>query len=350
MLPIPIVIVSFRNPDDVIHCLASLSELNPNPPFDVYLCENGGRPAFDELCSRISAPDGPCVPRKDHAPCATDGFPAVKSFMLKGIAARVFVGDAGDNLGYGGGVNSWLRPLMSAGDWPGALVLNPDSTVAPDALGAVVRYSSDRRGMVTGRIAFADDPARIHTRGLKWRRLLASPAAVGRAEPFDSRPPAEVVERAIDAPSGCFVYVTRACLDKIGLMEERYFLYCEDLDWGLRAKRIGEIGYAFDAVVYHKGGTTIGSGPKHTISEFATYLGFRNRVLFVCSNFPVWLPWTIAVSLLRALEFGMRGRIGNMRASARGVWDGILGRDGRPDDVLRRHLVEKAPIAKLEQV
>ena len=259
--------------------------------------------------------------------------------MLKGVRAKVFVGNASENLGYGGGVNRWLRPLMSADEWPGALVLNPDTTVACDALGAVVRYANDRKGMVTGRIALADNPARIHTRGLKWRRILASPAAVGRAEPFDSRPPAETVERAIDAPSGCFVYVTRACLQKIGLMEERYFLYCEDLDWGLRAKRIGEIGYAFEAVVYHKGGTTIGSGPKHTISEFATYLGFRNRVLFAHANFPAWLPWSVAVSLLRALEFGVRGRTGNMRAAARGVWDGLLGRDGRPDDALRRHLI-----------
>jgi N-acetylglucosaminyl-diphospho-decaprenol L-rhamnosyltransferase len=342
LLPIPIVIVAFRNSGDVVDCLESLGQSNPEPSFDVYLCENGGHMAFAELCSRISAPDGPCIPSKQSAPCATEGFRAVESFMLKGVGAKVFVGDAGDNLGYGGAVNCWLRPLMGADEWPGALVLNPDMTLAPDALSAVVRYSNDRKGMVTGRIVRAENPARIHTRGLKWRRMLASVAAVGRAEPFDSPAPAEIVERAIDAPSGSFVYVTRACLQKIGLMEERYFLYFEDLDWGLRAKRMGEIGYAFDAVVYHKGGTTIGSGPKHTISEFATYLNFRNRVLFVNSHFPAWLFWTVAISLVRALEFGARGRMGNMRAAARGVVDGILRRDGRPDDVLRRHLVQKA--------
>ena len=343
MLPIPIVIVTFRNPEDVVDCLAALGQSHPEPPFDVYLCENGGHTAFMELCSRISDPGGPCVASTLRAPCPVSGFQAVKSFVLKGVRAKVFVGDAGDNLGYGGGVNRWLRPLlMSADMWPGALVLNPNSTVAPDALGALVRYANDRRCMVTGRIAFADDPERIHTRGLKWRRFLGSPAAVGRAEPFNSRPHAEMVERTIDAPSGSFVYVTRACLEKIGLLEERYFLYCEDLDWGLRAKRIGAIGYAFDAVVYHKGGTTIGSGPKQKVSEFATYLSFRNRILFVGSNFPAWTPWTVAVSLVRALEFGARSRPANMRAATRGIIDGLLGRDGRPDDVLRRHLIQKA--------
>ena len=201
--------------------------------FDVYLCENGGRSAFVELCSRISARDGPCVASKERAPCATDGFPAVELLHAEGRQGQGVCRQREPELGDGGGVNHWLRPLMSADEWPGALVLNPDTTVARDALGAVVRYANDRKGMVTGRIALADNPARIHTRGLKWRRILASPAAVGRAEPFDSRPPAETVERAIDAPSGCFVYVTRACLQKIGLMEERYFLYCEDFPLGI---------------------------------------------------------------------------------------------------------------------
>lgn len=137
--------------------------------------------------------------------------------------------------------------------------------------------------------------------------------------------------------------MTRACLDKIGLMEERYFLYFEDLDWGLRAKRRGDIGYAFDSVVYHKGGTTIGTGPVTTISEFATYLSFRNRVLFVYANFPAWLIWTALIAVARALEYGFRGRTGNMRVALRGTLDGLLRRNGRPDELLSRHLVGKAP-------
>ena len=69
-------------------------------------------------------------------------------------------------------------------------------------------------------------------------------------------------------------------------MEERYFLYIEDLEWGLRAKRTNNIGYAFESVVYHKGGTTVGTGTVKTVSPFATYLGYRNRMLFVCSYLP----------------------------------------------------------------
>ena len=315
---------------------SSLGKSKPDPPFDVYLCENGGDEAFTALCTRVAAAGGPCIRGCAPAPCRTNGFKAVEAFTLPIVNARVFVGNAGDNLGYGGGVNCWLKPLREADDWPGALVLNPDTTVERGALGALVRHAeTHRKGMVTGRIILASDPTRIHTRGLRWRPLLASAAAVGRNEAAGSRP--QNIERDLDAPSGSFVYVTRACLDKIGLMEERYFLYCEDLEWGLRAKRTGNIGYAYNSVVHHKGGTTIGTGTVVTISEFATYLSFRNRSLFVYSHFPAWLGWTTIMLLIRALEFGARGRPANMRAAIRGTFDGLLGRDGRPDDMLNRH-------------
>jgi N-acetylglucosaminyl-diphospho-decaprenol L-rhamnosyltransferase len=342
-LPIPIVIVTFHNPDDVVECLHSFGRSNPDPAFDLYICENGGAAAFARLCARLTADGGPCIAITAASPCPTGEFTSVRSFAFKGVDAKVFVGNAGENLGYGGGVNRWLGPLKDAGDWPGALVLNPDTTVDPDALGALLRYAKiSGKGMITGRIALAGDPTRIHTRGLRWRRVLANPAAVGRNEPFDSRPPSKNVERELDAPSGSFVYVTRSCLEKIGLLEERYFLYFEDLDWGLRAKRSDGIGYAFDSVVYHKGGTTIGTGPVATISEFATYLAFRNRFLFVYRYFPTWLPWTTIVSFARAMEFGLRGRRANMRAAFHGMFDGILRREGRPDDVLKRHLASMA--------
>jgi len=341
LLPTPILIVAFRNPSDVAECLGSLAKSKEDPSFDIYVCENGGADAFAELIANVAAEGGPCVPCTAVPPCGTDGFAGVRAFGLRGTNARVFIGNAGENLGYGGGVNRWLAPLWEAGDWPGALLLNPDTTIDPNALSALVDYAeASRKGMITGRIALADNPRLIHTRGLRWRRAVASTAAVGRHEPFESRPPVESIERQLDAPSGSFIYITRDCLERIGLMEERFFLYFEDLDWGLRAKRAGGLGYALDAVVYHKGGTTIGTGSVKTMSVLATYLSFRNRLLFVYSHFPMWVAWTTIITVGRALEFGLQGRRGNMRAALLGTFDGVMRRNGRPDKVLNQHLIK----------
>ena len=126
MLPIPVVIVTFQNAGEVMECLESLGRSNADPAFDLYLCENGGDEAFAELCARACAADGPCARSDEPPPCRTDGFKTVEAFELKQANARVFIGNAGENLGYGGGVNRWLGPLRQAENWPGALVLNPD--------------------------------------------------------------------------------------------------------------------------------------------------------------------------------------------------------------------------------
>jgi N-acetylglucosaminyl-diphospho-decaprenol L-rhamnosyltransferase len=168
---------------------------------------------------------------------------------------------------------------------------------------------------------------------------MASTAAIGRNEHVDLRPSAERLERELDAPSGAFVYVTRECLEDIGLMREDYFLYYEDLDWGLRAKN--NIGYCFESVVYHRGGTSIGSGHRSVVSEFSTYLEFRNRFLFIREKSPNWISWSVLVALAHAVRFGVRGHRKNMRATFKGIVDGLSGRTGRPDDILERHLTDQ---------
>ncbi len=331
-LPVPIIIVAYGNSTDVVDCLEALTKARSEPGFDVYICENGGLEAFEQLQAALAAEAGPCAPGNSKAPCASEGFSSVASFTLRATGAKVFLGDAGKNLGYGGGVNSWLRPLREAAYWPGALILNPDTAPAPDALSQLMAWASSRkRGMVTGRIVLTDVPDRIHTRGLRWRHWLASTAAVDANAPATLRPEDDAIEQALDAPSGAAVYVTRECLDRIGLMEEKYFLYYEDLDWGLKAKSACGIGYAFDAVIQHKGGTTIGTDTKRLRSEFSTFLEFRNRMLFVASFKPLWLPWSAFISCLRAMELAVVGRTDIMKIAFRGIAHGLRGKHGHPD-------------------
>src|SRR6185437_6752591 len=103
------------------------------------------------------------------------------------------------------------------------------------------------RGMIGSRLVSQDRPDLMQTRGLAWRKWRAATMAVDYLAPA-TEPPAEEIECRLDAPSGASVYVTRDCLRRVGLMDERYFLYFEDLDWGLRAKQFGPIGYAHRSI------------------------------------------------------------------------------------------------------
>ena len=179
---------------------------------------------------------------------------------LNKSGALVIVGEAPENLGYAGGINAWMRPIVEQRSYSGLWILNPDTQPEPDALVELVVYAQTRhRGMVGSRIVSATEPGRIHSRGLRWRPAWASTEAIDYQAPLSVVPDPAEVEARLDAPSGASVFVTQDCIEKIGLMDERYFLYFEDLEWGLRAKQQCGLGYAWRSIVHHQGGTTIGS-------------------------------------------------------------------------------------------
>ena len=347
---IPVVIITFRNADDVGGCLRALARVDAVTPIAVYICENGGSAAADTLIAALTGPDGPCDPQ--ILPATLSGARFVRTVRLRlptgGPSARgieVHVGQASENLGYGGGVNAWLEPLLARPDWTGLWVLNPDTAPAPDALRELAAHAARHgRGMVGSQLTTSSMPDIVHCRGLAWRKWRAATRSVDFRTPASICPPAEDVDRRLDAPSGASIFVTRACVERIGLMDERYFLYFEDLDWGLRAKQCGGVGYAHASVVVHEGGTTIGkSASRRTQSPLGVYLEFRNRILFVRRHFTPWVTWTVLAELGEIAEYARLRMFRNMKAAMRGLAAGLAGRTGRPDDILRAHVLAMRP-------
>ena len=85
-------------------------------------------------------------------------------------------------------------------------------------------------------------------------------------------------------PSGCAGVYKREMLDQIGLLDESFFAYGEDVDLGLRGRWAGwKCVYVPSAVVYHKYSATIG-----TYSPEKVFLVERNRLWLLIKNFPVF--------------------------------------------------------------
>jgi N-acetylglucosaminyl-diphospho-decaprenol L-rhamnosyltransferase len=198
--------------------------------------------------------------------------------------------------------------------------------------------------MVGSRQRQRHNPDIILGRGLAWRKWRAATRLVDLGAPSIGSLTPDQIEGRLDSPSGASMYVTRRCIQRIGLMDERYFLYYEDLDWGMRAKRLGQIACADLSVVVHGGGTTIGGGlSRRNNSPLSVYLEFRNRLLFTQVYFPKWLAWTFFMEMVEIMEYVRLGSFRNMSAALRGSAAGLMGREGRPDDLLRLH---KSPMRK----
>ena len=344
-----VIIVGFRNADEVRQCIAALARSTVDN-FDIFVCENGGRAHFRELCKALIGSNlvlrqgfDQNISPSSSQPIDKTQFGDLVSYRLRETGISLFILEAIENLGYAGAVNAWLRRLLKQPEYAGFWILNPDTQVEPDAFFELVKYvHSSRKGMVGCQIRSAHDPHLIQSRGLQWRPFLASTKAVDYHASASQYPDLKAIEKSLDAPSGASFYVTRECVEQIGLMDERYFLFFEDLDWGLRAKKLCCLGYAHSAIVRHQGGTTLGSvAARGEKSKLSVFLEFRNRLLFVRRRYPAWFAWTILVLLLRALEYAAAGSVQNTITAYRGIVAGVAGQIGRPDLLIERHVATR---------
>lgn len=332
---VAVLIVGYNNPGDIAQCFAALSRAAPSPCFDIFVCENGGRQAYLGLIRRLVEETGCCVVAEGadaQGEPLTAPFLATQRLKLVSRPANVVVGCANDNLGYAGGINAWLRQLTDRDGWKGVWILNPDAEPTPGALSALVaRAEAGGKGMVGSTILEAGSEKVVRFRGgLHWQKLAARSVAIGLAEQLDAPIDLAAIERAMDSPSGASMYVTRRCIEQIGLMDESYFLFFEDLDWGVRAKKLG-LGYASASIVAHQRGTTTGSaGRSAALSRLSVYLQHRNAIHFVRRHYPWTLPVRIAASTFYAARFLVHSAPSSCVAALEGMIAGIRGETGPP--------------------
>jgi GT2 family glycosyltransferase len=327
-----VLIVSYGNPADVIRCLKSLANSDWKT-FEVFICENSGLAGFESLLAAVSGEEGPLVQTGD---CSEDidrpgkRLARVAKCKFTERPNVVRLAAAIENLGYGGGINAWLERIVNHPGWDAALVLNPDTEVAPACLSELMAKMEEGFGMVGGTLVFDNAPDKIINYGLAWSRLTGRITAVGRNAEAGTIPSTGTLA-AIDAISGACVLVSRAFVDEIGLMTEDYFLYMEDLDWGLRRGR-QKIGFASKAVIRHVCGTSIGSSVDPRLrSRLSIYLSARNSVLYA-RRWAGWL-WIFhaAVGVLYAAKYALCGAPAAAKITIEGLVDGTRGKTGRPN-------------------
>ncbi|MEH2588336.1 glycosyltransferase family 2 protein [Bradyrhizobium sp. AZCC 1721] len=331
-IKLAIIIVSYCNVDDVDRCLKSLARSDYDH-FEVLICENGGEAAYGRLLAELVGSDR-TLQRISDASDTLDQpqkrLASVAKCRFQTRANVVRVGLATENLGYGGGVNAWLEPLLGAPGWGAVLVLNPDTEVDSRGLAELIAKSAEGFGMVGASLVFDDAPNKVINYGLHWSPMTGRVIAVGRNAAVGSAPSVEDLAR-IDAVSGACVLATRAFVEDVGLMAEDYFLYMEDLDWGRRRGK-HRIGFASKAIIRHIGGTTIGSAvTPEKRSHLSIYLSARNGILYA-RRFAGW-RWIchFGVGLLFAARYALKGSLSAGQVAFAGLLDGAKGKTGRPE-------------------
>jgi GT2 family glycosyltransferase len=177
------------------------------------------------------------------------------------------------NVGFGAAINQAIRDSEAQY----IAVLNDDANPHPGWLAALVKAAEARpkAGMFASQVRLAGD--RLDSAGMLIARDGSSKQR-GHGEP----PQNFSTDSDTLFPTGSAALYRRKMLDKIGFFDERFFLYCEDTDLGLRARWAGwEGAYVAGAVVDHAYSKSAGRA-----SPLKAYYVERNRLYTVIKNFP----------------------------------------------------------------
>lgn len=286
---VAVIVLNWNGKQDTLGCLRSL-ERNTYTPVRIYVVDNGSSDGSLEEFRRAFPPSD-----------------------------RLFYLVNESNLGYAGGNNRGIvRALEDGADY--VLILNNDTVVDSDMLETLVGVA--RREPSVGILGpkVLCEPARhlLYSAGERqslWfnRRRIA----VGRPDPGD------VVEpRDVDYVVGCAMLVSQEFIEQVGLLDETFFAYYDEVDWCFRGRRAGyRVMVVPAAVVYHKGEASSGKG----LNPITAYCRTRNWIYFMRKHaafyhWPSFVPVFAAVFLSRVGAALLRADSAVLGSLFRALW------------------------------
>lgn len=287
MSRISAVVVHWRDPAATLACLASLAR---EPEIDVLVVDNGSR----------------------HPLAVPPGVRCVRSE---------------ENRGYAGGANLGIRDAL-ARRAEVVLLLNDDVRVHPGAACSALRVldRDPRVAAVGAKVLAREDPQRLW---LAWGRVTYRQSLVALCGAGELDGPAYAEERDVEWIAGCAMWLRARALAAVGLFDEEFFAYHEEVEWCARARAAGwRVVYCPDAVVTHGGRGTSTAAASVRVRKYFTA---RNMVLYARrhaspvqrAKLACFLVGTLPLQLLWNLP---RGRAGEVVLKMRGVRDALTGR------------------------
>ena len=291
---VAVIVLNWNGTDDTLECLRSLMQLD-YPRYEIVVVDNGSQPS----------------PREQ----IKERFPSV-TYLETGL-----------NLGYAGGNNVGIRHALAEGhDY--VFVLNNDTKVEPDVLrhGVAVAESDASIGVLGVKIIAWEDPTRLW---VAYGEVTYRQGLVRLIGYFNLDDGAFDEQKDVEWVPGTAMLFRRRALETVGLFDEEFFAYHEDVDWCTAARKRGfRVVFAPGARIYHKGHRS--SGGKGYVTP-RQYLAGRNMVLYVrkhatalqAAKFMAFQLVTLPLQYVRRL---LTGEQAGVSSKVRGMLDALRGR------------------------
>lgn len=282
MTDVAIVIVSYQAREHLERCLDSLKAAPPRRSHEIVVVDNR---SSDGSADRVAA-----------------GWPAVRLIRLP------------DNVGFAAATNVGIRQTRSEF----VLLLNSDAIVSPGAIDRLVAALERQPDVAAIGPRLVDAAGRVE---ISFGRMIsplseARQKLLMRAHAWGMPGARAYVRRLVSRSrtpewiSGACLLVRRADAERAGLLDERFFLYAEDVDFCARLRALGRlIRYTPEIEVVHARGQSVAFDPRAAEAHYR-----RSQLAFYAKHAPRWLPW------LR-LYLALRGQLPPAKAQGLGTGD-----------------------------
>lgn len=281
-----VVVINYRTPELTIRAIdATLRELDGIAESAVTLVENDSR---DGSLERL-----------------------VDEIASRGWGKRVHLSKSPYNGGFSYGVNQGVRPSLESGD-PAEYfyLLNSDATPEPGSIARLLEFlEANPRIGIAGSYIFGVDGT-PHETAFRFPNLLAEFASTAIGIPGLSRlfdpvivaMPIPKVQTRVDWLAGASMLIRREVFESTALFDERYFLYYEETDFCLRARKAGwETWYIPESKVEHVGSASTGW---MDFSKPRTPHWFKGRRYFWLKNHGRSMLWAANALWISGFIFG----------------------------------------------
>jgi N-acetylglucosaminyl-diphospho-decaprenol L-rhamnosyltransferase len=261
---ITIVIVTYNSARDIDSTLRSLTQAPPTAPHSIVVVDNA----------------------------SSDGTPA----HIRRTWPQVRLIESASNIGFAAANNRGIRASSSEL----VLLLNPDTCVSTGTVDGLVSHLDARADVAIVGPRIVDGQGRAE---LSFGAMIAPLAELRQSVLVSGndrgfRPIVAIVDRMtrqtrdVDWVSGACLLIRRSDLEVVGLLDERFFLYTEDVDLCASVRARGRrVMFAADVEIEHwRGRSASATTP-------AAYR--RSQLAFYEKHHPVWVPWLRAYLKLR---------------------------------------------------
>ncbi|MBC5992109.1 glycosyltransferase family 2 protein [Pontibacter cellulosilyticus] len=275
-----IILVNYLGWQDTIECMQSLLNLTYTNWQAIIVDNNSPNNSYNQL--------------KDWANTSlsseSSSFLTEDELQLKeeSYESKFLFIKANKNQGFAAGNNIALKYLLQLREFEYIWLLNNDTTVAPDSLSAYISSASKKSnvGIWGAKLLYYHKPDIIQAIGGSFNKKLFTTKHIG--ENLSDAKVSEFQFEEIDYVVGASMLVSKKFVEHVGLMDENYFLYFEELDWATRASKHGyKLSYVDSCRIYHKEGQSIGSNSNgNEKSDLADYHGIKSKIYFIRKHYP----------------------------------------------------------------